>query len=161
MVQTTEEKKSKRKAYNNSHKDEQKACRDSHRDAKKAKWKAYYESHKDEIKTKGKAYRDSHKKELKIYFKNYRVENKEKSRSRNLLKYYNITIEQYQQMILDQDNKCKICEQPFAKTPCVDHNHETGEVRGILCNGCNIRVGSMESELREATLKYIHNDGNI
>ena len=42
-----------------------------------------------------------------------------------------------------QNNLCAICKEP-KNDLCVDHNHETGAVRGLLCCGCNIRVGFLE-----------------
>src|SRR5688572_6206997 len=42
-----------------------------------------------------------------------------------------------------QDNSCAICLRPFSSTlkPMQDHNHETNELRGILCHHCNVALG--------------------
>jgi hypothetical protein len=43
------------------------------------------------------------------------------------------------------DGCCQICGKPFAPTPqrrcCIDHSHETGQVRGLLCPPCNYALG--------------------
>lgn len=54
---------------------------------------------------------------------------------------YDITIEVFEEMIEAQDNKCLGCNKEFDNNIKVDHNHTTGAVRGLLCNGCNIALG--------------------
>lgn len=47
-------------------------------------------------------------------------------------------------MLERQDNACGICEVPFiGHPPNIDHDHVTGEVRGILCNYCNRALGRL------------------
>ena len=55
--------------------------------------------------------------------------------------FYGITRKEYENMIIQQDNKCAICHSAFTKTPHIDHNHDNGKVRGILCAGCNHALG--------------------
>ena len=52
---------------------------------------------------------------------------------------YGITTLEYEKMLSDQNNKCKICQEE--KKLFVDHNHETGIVRGLLCHHCNTMLG--------------------
>lgn len=59
---------------------------------------------------------------------------------------YKITSDQYQQMLLYQVNKCGICVSAFDKTPCIDHCHDSGEVRGLLCSNCNSALGLMKED---------------
>ncbi len=60
---------------------------------------------------------------------------------------YGITTEQYARLLLDQENSCAICARLFegvgkaSSAPCVDHDHNTGSVRGILCGACNKMIG--------------------
>lgn len=82
------------------------------------------------------------------YFKNYKLE-----------KLYGITLEDFKKRLDLQNNKCYICGCKFEgkKDTRVDHNHETGEVRKILCHNCNALIGhSKEDEriLRNA-MKYL------
>jgi len=75
---------------------------------------------------------------------------KQQYRKHHLRATYNITNEQYDEMLLQQDNKCKICNKeermPHQSTNkikglSVDHNHETGKIRGLLCANCNLMIG--------------------
>ena len=60
------------------------------------------------------------------------------------IKYkYGITIEEYESMLADQDNKCCICKKTMDK-PVIDHDHKTLKIRGILCSNCNVAIGLLE-----------------
>ena len=70
----------------------------------------------------------------------WRKRNPESNRQTNL-KRYGLTVEQEKLLLSVQNNKCAICSEMFIKTPCVDHNHKTGRVRGLLCGHCNRMLG--------------------
>lgn len=66
--------------------------------------------------------------------------------SKHLQRKYGITAEDYDALLAKQDGRCAICRRTPAETGrrrngaqrlAVDHNHETGEVRGLLCLDCN------------------------
>lgn len=61
-----------------------------------------------------------------------------------LIKYkYNISKEDYLQLKEKQNNKCYICnKEQINRRLCIDHNHETGFVRALLCNNCNTAIGN-------------------
>lgn len=83
-------------------------------------------------------------------------ENPDKVRNYNLVKNFGITIEQYRQMEKDQNGVCLICKQ-VENTLHVDHNHDTGEIRGLLCGRCNRGLGMFRDNtllLLEA-IKYL------
>jgi hypothetical protein len=61
-------------------------------------------------------------------------------RKRTLMEGYNLTVDQYDQMYQDQKGACKICEKNFSRL-CVDHDHKSGKVRGLLCDRCNLMLG--------------------
>lgn len=68
---------------------------------------------------------------------------------RNLLKRYGLTEQAFADMLESQNHACKICLRPFSSElrPNVDHDHDTGKVRSLLCAGCNGSVGlAKESE---------------
>lgn len=66
-------------------------------------------------------------------------EAKEKAKWARIKRVYGLTKEQY-----DELNRgiCRICLREFSPRvrPCVDHDHHTGEVRGVICLYCNLRV---------------------
>lgn len=62
---------------------------------------------------------------------------------RRRLRKYGLTQEQYDQMMAEQDDRCAACctDTPGFKGWCIDHDHQTGRVRGILCTPCNRAIG--------------------
>jgi hypothetical protein len=56
---------------------------------------------------------------------------------------YELPIEVWDAMLVSQDGRCEVCNEPM-RMPCVDHNHETKQVRALLCRGCNTALGSMK-----------------
>ena len=66
------------------------------------------------------------------------------------LKKYGLTYVQFQEMLFQQDNKCLICEidqSEFQKSLCVDHYHNTGKIRGLLCGKCNTALGLFNDDI--------------
>jgi hypothetical protein len=87
-----------------------------------------------------------HPEHAKVRAKEYRERNKEKLAAAYRNKKYNITDEQFVALIAKQANRCGICDRVFdpsdrALSPRVDHDHEYGVIRGLLCNGCNVGLG--------------------
>lgn len=87
------------------------------------------------------------------------------SRKNFLMKKYNLTVEEHENMIKAQDGKCAICKE-IPKTSksnltgyCVDHCHKTGKVRGILCDRCNLALGYLKDdiEILNNAIKYLNN----
>lgn len=80
-------------------------------------------------------------------------------RARTKERRYGITQEQFDQMLLDQNNKCKICSNNFknSKDTHIDHCHSTNKVRGLLCNGCNMALGQFEdnTDIMSMAIKYL------
>lgn len=66
-------------------------------------------------------------------------ERREKAKYAHIKRQYGITREQYNEIL---GSHCPICLRGYspANPACVDHDHATGEVRGILCRNCNHRV---------------------
>lgn len=70
------------------------------------------------------------------------------------LALYNITQDQYNKMVKDQNNCCAICNNPEnilykgkLKLLCVDHCKYTKIVRGLLCSNCNRGIGYLKHDL--------------
>lgn len=71
-------------------------------------------------------------------------DNPNKYKNKNLKSKYKITLDEYNNLFLLQNGCCKICnlhQLKFKRKLAVDHNHKTGEVRGLLCHNCNLAIG--------------------
>ena len=76
---------------------------------------------------------------------------------------YGLSKEEYEEMLNEQDGKCAICESDVhlvdnnGKRSAIDHCHNTGKVRGILCNNCNRGIGFLgdNSKVVKKALSYL------
>lgn len=62
---------------------------------------------------------------------------------------YGITDEEYARMVTACGGRCAVCrERPVGRFAalCVDHDHKTGAVRGMLCHGCNTALGMLKED---------------
>ena len=62
-----------------------------------------------------------------------------KGKASKLKYFYGMTVEEYRKLEIEQNNRCAICKD--VKQLCVDHEHTTGRIRGLLCRNCNTAVG--------------------
>ena len=86
---------------------------------------------------------------------------------RNGLARYGMNRQQQIDMLESQNGQCKICKNDIElftgrlggnpKACVVDHSHDTGEVRGILCSPCNTAIGVIEKVGKEAFLSNVTN----
>lgn len=62
--------------------------------------------------------------------------------------------------MLEQKGRCKICAEKMVKVN-IDHDHETGRVRGLLCMPCNMGLGLFKDNIRRlaAAIVYLEDNG--
>ncbi len=96
----------------------------------------------------------------RIYMKEYRL--RPERIEKNMIKNWkqrgiNITIEQYRELVREQNNKCAICGQTPEKQLCVDHNHTGGAIRKLLCHQCNLLLGCAHDdvEILKNAIQYL------
>ncbi len=78
----------------------------------------------------------------------YRERSLESARRSKLKNRYGLTPDEYDEMFEAQSGRCAICgSPPEGKRLSVDHDHQTDEVRGLLCQPCNLVLGSVEALL--------------
>lgn len=126
-----------------------------------------------------KAWRDKNKDKIREYTKQqkqnnpqtstiWRKKNKDKIKIYSFRygtgKRYGITNQQYEEMFKNQEGLCKICKKPETclsgvtkevQRLSIDHSHETGQIRGLLCSNCNRGLGMYKDSpdlLRKAAL---------
>lgn len=76
------------------------------------------------------------------------------------LKSFGLSIDDEERLIKTQNNKCAICGGPKdRKWFDIDYDHETGQVRGLLCSRCNKGIGLLGDcvEGLERALNYLKN----
>lgn len=81
--------------------------------------------------------------------KNKRPEVVEQRRRRDFKKKYGITMEGYQDLLVKQGGACAMCgvmADDHWRWLAVDHNHLTGQVRGLLCDSCNKGIGNLKAD---------------
>ena len=68
------------------------------------------------------------------------------NRTKNL-KQYGLSVADYERLYVAQDRVCALCQQTCrtGKHLAVDHDHKTGQVRGLLCYSCNVKLGWYET----------------
>ena len=90
------------------------------------------------------------------YGRNKYHKNKQRILDLKAATMHDISLETYHDMLVEQDNKCMICKRPETRKSsqsnditrlCVDHCHETGIVRGLLCHSCNTGLGKFEDNI--------------
>lgn len=104
------------------------------KDTRNAKRRERYASNADD--------REKAKKQAK----QYRLQKPMQRRKTEIKRLYGLEIDDYQSILDAQGNKCAICIKPFRKTPNVDHCHDTGKVRGLLCFNCNRAIGHLQND---------------
>lgn len=105
---------------------------------------------KERVKANNQAWRAANKEKAKARVYKWKHENPEATRrqaSQRRVERYGITYDQYEQMLVDQNNLCLVCGRPESypgRRLAVDHCHTTNKVRGLLCGLCNRTLGVYE-----------------
>lgn len=149
-------------------------------DCKKAYDKNRVERLYETLRSKGLEYRSKEetKRKKQEYDKIYREENREQKLSNRIIRKiqkkdyidcrksilknkYNMTLEDYDRMVIEQNHVCAICKLPNKTTATnklfVDHCHTTGNIRGLLCSRCNSGIGSLKdnTETLLSAIQYL------
>ena len=96
-------------------------------------------------------YYEKNKDRYKVARKEYYEQNKEAFWARSLRTKFGLTLEQYNDMVREQNGRCAICGNEetamragVIKRLSVDHDHTTGQVRQLLCHACNLAIGHLQ-----------------
>lgn len=121
----------------------------------------YRERHRAELRQKGREYAREHIAQHRANKRAWRKSNPDKTKNEKLKLRFNISINEYNDLLAKQNSQCGICKsnlifsQNNPKSPCVDHCHTTQKIRGILCRMCNSGLGGLKDSpelLRNAVL---------
>ena len=144
------------------------------KEKKAAYMKEWRAANKEKVKSNfqkwNKENRESRAAYMKDYLANYAATERVQLATweRNLRRNYRLTPDQFNDMWESQGGKCGICQIQMApkgrskEAVSVDHNHQTGEVRGLLCGACNRGIGNLRDcpDILEAAAKYLRQKGN-
>ena len=134
-----------------------KTCKECHRARKKIyretnkeklalKKSISYQANKEYYQKKHKQWRLDNPEKIKAYNKKKYHKNKAAMREKKLQEAYKISLIEYNELFILQNGRCGICnkhQRELKKRLHVDHNHTTGQIRGLLCNKCNLGLGTM------------------
>ena len=163
------------RAARNTRRRERRAQDPEQRAKESAQRRLYYQAHKEQIRARISAYREANREELLKRRRAHYQENKEAikeharafrhARKRNndprlrsfALKRYGITLAEYDALLEKQGGVCAICRKRSRRRLCVDHCHLTGTIRGLLCDACNLGLGSLKEDQASlvAALAYL------
>ena len=136
------------KAYRLAHQKEIRAYRLAHQEEAKIRRKAYRLTHRDETSARDRAYCLAHREEISARNKAYRLAHREEKKAYHLTQY-GLTQASFERLITAQGGACAICGRSDwnGRGPHVDHDHNTGKVRAILCHNCNAALGLLREDL--------------
>lgn len=97
---------------------------------------------------------------IKERVRNYAKRNPDKIVDQQLRREYGISLEEFRVLEVSQEGKCKICRGPPTikrRRLSVDHDHQTGRVRALLCGACNTMIGLAREQpaLLQAAIEYL------
>jgi hypothetical protein len=101
---------------------------------------------------------------MRMWSKTNRAANPDYFKDKDLKKYYGVTLDWYKEQSAKQGDVCAICNQPETSvirgkvlSLAVDHCHDTGKVRALLCSACNTGIGSLkhDRDLLQKAIAYL------
>lgn len=116
------------------------------RERERIQKRAAYAADPERYREKRKKYRQANKGSVAAYMKGYHEKNKDRITLRDIGRRYGLNPAQYQDLLEQQDSRCAICRREETaldhrtgkpRRLSIDHDHATGEVRGLLCRTCN------------------------
>ncbi len=125
----------------------------------KERIKAYNKKHRNKYRERhterARRYRENNRDKVTAYLKAYHYKNRHKARAYELLRKYNITIDEYAILSDKQGGLCAICKKPETRKQkgvllplVVDHCHKANCIRGLLCSRCNVMIGMANDDTR-------------
>ena len=120
--------------------------REKHRDKINEKARAYAQQNRQKIRECCRKSRLNNLEQYRERERAYYHANKNKIREKTLKAKYGIALSQYNMILAMQEFKCACCEteDPGGNGSFnVDHDHNTGQIRGLLCQNCNAGIGQL------------------
>ena len=128
--------------------------------------RAYYEANRDVLLAKSKAWRAANPERLAAYRQQHRLTHADRIADSKLRRSKGIGLAGYGALLAAQDGVCAICGSPETARAnngrsrrflSVDHDHEAGHVRGLICARCNTGLGAFGDDAAriDAAARYL------
>lgn len=126
-------------------------------EARRMARQTYYLKNRERILATNRVYSAEQRASARASKRVWRSNNPRRQKHANLWHKYKLTLTQYEKMLENQKGLCLLCDEAGPLT--VDHDHDTGRIRGLLCIGCNGALGRFERNILklgiEKVLAYI------
>lgn len=137
-----------------------KVYRDANRGAINAGQKAYRAANPEKVAASKRRWYEANHERVAASKAAWLAANRDRARDRYLQRHYGITLDEYNALLASQGGGCRSCGgAPTGRhnTFRVDHDHETGQIRGLLCDSCNLAIGKLGDTVEgvEGALDYL------
>lgn len=142
-----------------------KRCADCRRDAFLIRSRAAYQRNAEVRRQKSREYAATHREEVlakkRAYMRKRHAEQPELNRLRQISYKYGLSPEEYSALVERTGPTCPLCDEEFRgrglHKRCVDHDHQTGKVRGLICSACNTAIGYFGDNPQriESAIRYL------
>lgn len=124
-------------------------CRQENREVLAEKQRAYHAGNREYIAERSAKWREANRETLAVKKRKYAAENRDHAADYKRERNYGVTRLQYDEMVALGGDGCWVCGKTnlSGRQLAVDHDHETGTVRGLLCSNCNSGLGKIGDSL--------------
>lgn len=121
--------------------------------AQRAAEKRYRDRNPDKRRALGKRWLERNPDKRRGIAARWRSNNPLYNREKKLRDRYGLTVDAFEALLVAQGGACAICRRRFVDgvKACVDHDHVSGRIRGVLCKGCNSALGYFDDSVLNLT----------
>lgn len=124
---------------------------------------AWYQANRERAIATARAWQERNPERYRATQERYRQVRRSEQRTYHLRRTFGLTLDEYDALLAAQDGECAICGNPpqDGQFLHVDHNHETGDIRGLLCVRCNNALGQLREDVAVAqrAVEYLEANG--
>lgn len=130
----------------------------------KARTLAHYHINHDASIARKRKYAETHRVAIRMKAKQWALDHPEKIKEwawrEGIKRRHGVTLEQFNSLLSSQNGTCAICGKSpqEGKRLCIDHDHKTGIVRGLLCRNCNAAIGQLgdDPNMLSRAMQYLN-----
>ena len=127
--------------------------------------KAWYRKNRQRAIARAVAWQRANQDRYNARMREYRRQHPEVARADHLRRKFGLTLDEYERMLDRQGGGCHICGSPPSDRISlhIDHDHGTGDIRGLLCVRCNNAIGLLREnpDLMRRAIRYVSADAPL